>query len=235
MKYHNITKADMLNGEGLRVVLWTSGCSHKCPGCHNAITWDKDNGLLFDEKAKKEIFDELENDWCSGLTLSGGDTLFPDSRETIAQLVKEVKEKLQAIYANQVQLNLFEEDTKVAFQVVKKLPYKFSYIFTTEDGKQRTMMIEDWELGMLYWHCLEASGGDEKVACEKVREKYLNIMTQGKDFYFFRRKNVWNVSIWLENYRYNLWHINGTTYVCICKEIVWKDIIRNYNLYIINL
>lgn len=94
------------------------------------------------------------------------------------------KEKLQAIYANQVQLNLFEEDTKVAFQVVKKLPYKFSYIFTTEDGKQRTMMIEDWELGMLYWHCLEASG-DEKVACEKVREKYLNIMTQGKDFYFF--------------------------------------------------
>lgn len=95
------------------------------------------------------------------------------------------KEKLQAIYANQVQLNLFEEDTKVAFQVVKKLPYKFSYIFTTEDGKQRTMMIEDWELGMLYWHCLEASGGDEKVACEKVREKYLNIMTQGKDFYFF--------------------------------------------------
>mgnify|MGYP003550643490 FL=1 len=93
MKYHNITKADMLNGEGLRVVLWTSGCSHNCPGCHNAITWNKDNGLLFDDAAKKEIFDELEKDWCDGLTLSGGDPLFPDSRETIAQLVKEVKEK----------------------------------------------------------------------------------------------------------------------------------------------
>ena len=93
MKYHNITKADMLNGEGLRVVLWTSGCSHKCPGCHNAVTWNKDDGLLFDEDAKKEIFDELAHDWCSGLTLSGGDPLFPESREVIASLVKEVKEK----------------------------------------------------------------------------------------------------------------------------------------------
>ena len=93
MKYHNITKADMLNGEGLRVVLWTSGCSHNCPGCHNAITWNKDNGLLFDDAAKKEIFDELEKDWCDGLTLSGGDPLFPESRDAIAELVKEVKEK----------------------------------------------------------------------------------------------------------------------------------------------
>ena len=93
MKYHNITKADMLNGEGLRVVLWTSGCSHKCPGCHNAVTWNKDDGLIFDDTAKKEIFDELDYDWCSGLTLSGGDPLFPESREVIASLVKEVKEK----------------------------------------------------------------------------------------------------------------------------------------------
>ena len=38
MRYHNITKDDMLNGEGLRVVLWVSGCSHHCEGCHNAVT-----------------------------------------------------------------------------------------------------------------------------------------------------------------------------------------------------
>lgn len=94
------------------------------------------------------------------------------------------QEKLKSIYANQAQLDLFEEDKRVAFQVVKKLPYKFSYIFTTEDGKKRKVMIEDWELGMLYWNCLEASGGDEKVACEKVRKKFFHIMTKGKDFYF---------------------------------------------------
>ena len=48
MQYHNITKDDMLNGDGLRVVLWVAGCGHACPGCHNPITWDAEGGLLFD-------------------------------------------------------------------------------------------------------------------------------------------------------------------------------------------
>lgn len=93
MRYHNITKADMLNGEGLRVVLWVSGCSHHCPGCQNAITWDPGDGLEFDDLAKKEIFDELEHDWCSGITLSGGDPLFWGNRREIAELVSEIREK----------------------------------------------------------------------------------------------------------------------------------------------
>lgn len=93
MKYHNITKADMLNGEGLRVVLWVSGCSHHCPGCQNAITWNSNDGLVFDDVAKEEIFSELEKDWCSGITLSGGDPLFLGNRKSIANLVREIKEK----------------------------------------------------------------------------------------------------------------------------------------------
>lgn len=91
MKYHNITKADMLNGEGLRVVLWTSGCIHHCPACQNALTWDENDGLDFDDDAIKEIYKELETDWCSGLTLSGGDPLFIQSRKTIRDLVTNVK------------------------------------------------------------------------------------------------------------------------------------------------
>lgn len=93
MKYHNITKADMLNGEGLRVVLWTSGCSHNCTACQNAITWNCNDGLDFDLEAKEEIFKELEQDYCSGLTLSGGDPLFIKNREDISKLVVEVSEK----------------------------------------------------------------------------------------------------------------------------------------------
>lgn len=93
MNYHNITKDDMLNGEGLRVVLWVSGCGHACKGCHNPITWDPDGGLLFDEAAKEEIFTELDKPYISGLTLSGGDPLFPGNRSTIGALVKEVREK----------------------------------------------------------------------------------------------------------------------------------------------
>ena len=93
MRYHNITKTDMLNGEGLRVVLWVSGCSHHCHACQNAVTWDKDDGLIFDNNAKKEIFDELEKDYCSGITLSGGDPLFLGNRECISSLVKKIREK----------------------------------------------------------------------------------------------------------------------------------------------
>lgn len=91
MRYHNITKADMLNGEGLRVVLWTSGCSHRCHACQNPITWNPDDGLIFDDAAKKEIYDELSKEWCSGLTLSGGDPLYLGSREDISKLVSDVK------------------------------------------------------------------------------------------------------------------------------------------------
>ena len=61
MNYYSITKNDMVNGDGLRVVLWVAGCDHCCDGCHNSYTWDKNSGLKFDDSAKKEIFDELYN------------------------------------------------------------------------------------------------------------------------------------------------------------------------------
>lgn len=93
MRYHNITHDDMKNGSGLRVVLWVSGCSHRCPGCHNQITWDEKSGLVFDEEAKAEIFSQLEKDYISGLTLSGGDPLFFNNRQDAAELLKEVKER----------------------------------------------------------------------------------------------------------------------------------------------
>ncbi|MDD3341667.1 MAG: anaerobic ribonucleoside-triphosphate reductase activating protein [Bacilli bacterium] len=91
MKYHNITKADMLNGEGLRVVLWVSGCSHKCPSCHNSLTWDENDGIDFTEETKKELYKELDQDWCDGITLSGGDPLFLKNRAAIKDLVVDIK------------------------------------------------------------------------------------------------------------------------------------------------
>ncbi|MBP5502977.1 MAG: hypothetical protein J6Y24_09350 [Bacteroidales bacterium] len=97
------------------------------------------------------------------------------------------KDKLAAVYANQQQGSLFEETkaTEKIFQVVKKLPYKFSYVFTTEDGKERTLMIEDWEVGELYWNLLKSNGGDELTACQKVKEKYFDWMAKKRDLYFF--------------------------------------------------
>ena len=59
MNYHNITHDDMNNGDGLRVVLWCSGCSLHCKNCQNPQTWNATSGILFDEEAKKEIFEQL--------------------------------------------------------------------------------------------------------------------------------------------------------------------------------
>ena len=93
MRYHNITKDDMLNGDGLRVVLWVAGCSHCCKECHNPITWDPNGGILFDEEAKGEIFEQLEKDYVSGITFSGGDPLHPQNRLDVKNLMAEIKEK----------------------------------------------------------------------------------------------------------------------------------------------
>ena len=62
MRYHNITKDDMLNGDGLRVVLWVAGCNHCCRDCQNPITWDPNGGLAFTEAEETEIFTELDKD-----------------------------------------------------------------------------------------------------------------------------------------------------------------------------
>ena len=93
MRYHNITKDDMLNGDGLRVVLWVAGCTHKCKNCQNPITWDIHGGIEFDEAARKEIEEEMEKSYISGLTLSGGDPLHPENRKEVTELAKSLKKK----------------------------------------------------------------------------------------------------------------------------------------------
>lgn len=91
MNYHNITTDDMLNGDGLRTVLWVAGCDHGCPGCHNPVTWDARGGLPFDAAAKAELFEKLAKPHISGITLSGGDPLHPANREAVTALAAEVR------------------------------------------------------------------------------------------------------------------------------------------------
>jgi hypothetical protein len=78
------------------------------------------------------------------------------------------------------QYNLFEEGLKV----VKKIPYKFSYIFEDNEKKRSQLMIEDWEVGALYWRVFNEQN-DEKAACETVRKKYFDDFAKIKDLYFF--------------------------------------------------
>lgn len=83
------------------------------------------------------------------------------------------------------QLNLFQNVDDKKFEVVKKLPYKFSFIYEDIEGKRSKTMIEDWETGELYWNCLRRHDGNELKACQDVRKKYFNDFSMTKDLYFF--------------------------------------------------
>lgn len=95
------------------------------------------------------------------------------------------KDKLKKVEAHAAQYNLFEEPDNNPFKVVKKLPYKFSYQFKDEEDKQSELMIEDWEIGQLYWNSLKRHHGDETAACADVRKKYENDFMKTKDLYLF--------------------------------------------------
>lgn len=83
-------------------------------------------------------------------------------------------------------MNLFEKPTSSnKFEVVRKLPYKFSYTFLDDEGAPSTLMIEDWEIGQLYCNSLRRKNGDEKQACEDVKKKYFDDFAKKKDLYLF--------------------------------------------------
>ena len=86
---------DASNGEGIRVSLFVSGCARKCPGCFNPESHNPNAGKLFDEEAKQKIFNELNHEWCKGLSILGGEPLskLSDNRKQVILLAKEVKEK----------------------------------------------------------------------------------------------------------------------------------------------
>ncbi len=78
--------------------------------------------------------------------------------------------------------NLFETQQS---NVVRKLPYKFSYRFIDEEGLESKLMIEDWEIGQLFWNALKRHSGNEEKACEDVKKKYFDNFALTKDLYLF--------------------------------------------------
>lgn len=93
MNYHDIKHDDMNNGPGLRVTLFVSGCDHYCNGCQNPETWDTKSGIPFDNTAIEEIFKQLDNDYISGITFSGGDPLNKNNRIEVCSLIHQIRLK----------------------------------------------------------------------------------------------------------------------------------------------
>ena len=93
MNYSEIKNCDIANGSGVRVSLFVSGCTHRCEGCFNEMTWDFDHGSPFDESVQERILEYLEPDYIAGLTLLGGEPLEYANWQALLPFVRVVKEK----------------------------------------------------------------------------------------------------------------------------------------------
>ena len=107
------------------------------------------------------------------------------------------RDKIESLKRHAAQMNMFRtpEEVEEDFKVVKKVPYCFRYEFEDDEGKTSTLMIEDWEIGMLYWKCLLRHDNDQQAAIADVRKKYFDEYLQ-RDLYFFMgtSKKFHNVS-----------------------------------------
>ena len=93
MNYAAIKNCDIANGPGVRVSLFVSGCTHRCPGCFNAVAWDFDYGEPFTQETVDTIITMLKPSHIRGLTLLGGEPFEPQNQEPIVELLRQVKEK----------------------------------------------------------------------------------------------------------------------------------------------
>ena len=91
MNYSGISECDVLNGTGFRVVLFVSGCSHRCYNCQNPKTWDKNFGHPFTEKTKQYIFNCLDKDYIDGITITGGDPLHENNLDEVLKLTQQIR------------------------------------------------------------------------------------------------------------------------------------------------
>ena len=93
MYYGEIKTCDIANGEGVRVSLFVSGCTHHCPGCFNQETWDFHYGKEYTEETERELLKALEPGYISGLTLLGGEPFEPQNQEVLVSLLRKVRER----------------------------------------------------------------------------------------------------------------------------------------------
>ena len=91
MNYDRYYTCDVVNGEGLRVTLFVTGCTHACPGCYNESIWNRRSGKPFTDEVRQRLLDECRDH--DGLSLSGGDPLLPANRPAIAELCRLFKQQ----------------------------------------------------------------------------------------------------------------------------------------------
>ena len=92
MNYATIKWTDIANGEGVRISLFVSGCTHRCKNCFNQVAWDFSYGAPFDEAVQNKIINELSAGYIAGLSLLGGEPLEPQNQIALYPFVHRIKE-----------------------------------------------------------------------------------------------------------------------------------------------
>ena len=163
------------------------------------INWDlRICWVLKNKRIYNNMSDLLEDTKCDNTSLAGLtptrilDVIY--EKEDMSKFKEKLKRQEDKYKAELLQMKLFEDEYEMSetFRFAEKVPYKFSYVFTTEDGKLRTLMIEDWETGMLYRKMFQIYL-DETVACEKVKEKYLRMAAEDDLYLFLGTSYEWHM------------------------------------------
>ena len=93
MNYSGIIGSDIANGEGVRVSLFVSGCTHHCKGCFNESTWDFEAGDPFTKNTEDFLLEELDHSWIAGLSLLGGEPMEPENQRVLVPFLRRVRAK----------------------------------------------------------------------------------------------------------------------------------------------
>ena len=91
MNYATIKNCDIANGPGVRVSLFVSGCTHRCPGCFNEVAWDFDYGNPFTRETEDKILEMLSPDYVQGITLLGGEPFEVQNQVVLVPFLRRIR------------------------------------------------------------------------------------------------------------------------------------------------
>lgn len=174
MNYARIKDCDIADGEGVRVSLFVSGCTHHCVGCFNKETWDFDYGKPFTKEVEDKILKLLSKDYITGLSLLGGEPFEVCNQEALHNLLVRVKvefpDKDVWCYSGYTFEDLLDDKGTVNTKYTKGM---LSFIDVLVDGE---FMLERKSLGLTF------KGSDNQRIID-VKESLKKGITVEKEFY----------------------------------------------------
>ncbi len=93
MHYAAIKSCDIANGEGVRVSLFVSGCTHRCKNCFNAVAWDFSYGEPFTDETAEQIFSMLAPNYIAGISLLGGEPMEPENQRVLLPFLEALRRR----------------------------------------------------------------------------------------------------------------------------------------------